>query len=79
MRFRFPATALVAGLALVPATAHAYLDPGTGSVLVQSLIAALAVASAGIVGYWQRVRAFFSRRQDPPSPVTRTDDDAPGR
>lgn len=41
------------------ASAHAYLDPGTGSILVQSLLAGIAGAAAVISLYWQRVKRFF--------------------
>jgi hypothetical protein len=41
-------------LALVPATAHAYIDPGSGSLLLQSLIAL-------VVGGWLAFRLFASR------------------
>ena len=41
------------------AAAHAYLDPGTGSILVQSLLAGIAGAAAVISLYWQRLKAFF--------------------
>ena len=47
--------------------AYAYLDPGTGSMLLQLLLGG--VAGALVVGklYWHRVKAFFGR--DPaPSP-----------
>ena len=40
-------------------SAHAYLDPGTGSILVQSLLASIAGAAAVISLYWQRVKRFF--------------------
>ena len=51
------ATALAA--MAVSQSAHAYLDPGTGSILLQGLIAAVA-AGIGYAGmYWQRVKGFF--------------------
>jgi hypothetical protein len=47
--------------------AHAYLDPGTGSILVQGLVAALAVASAAVAAFWTRLKQLFSgrRKTDP--------------
>jgi len=42
-------------------TAYAYLDPGTGSIVIQSLIAALAAVSFVITTYWQRVRGYFTK------------------
>ena len=41
--------------------AHAYIDPGTGSMIIQAVIAAIAVASVSIGIFWRRVRAFFER------------------
>jgi len=50
---------VVALLALPAAPAYAYLDPGTGSILVQGLLAAIAgVAVAGRL-YWGRIKSFF--------------------
>ena len=48
--------------------AHAYLDPGTGSVLIQGLIAS--VAAAGVVArlYWHRLTAFFASRKNQKPP-----------
>ncbi|HEY6553697.1 MAG TPA: hypothetical protein VI669_10085 [Vicinamibacteria bacterium] len=51
---------VVAGLLASPA--YAYLDPGTGSILVQAVLAALAVASAGVVAFWARIRQLFSKK-----------------
>jgi hypothetical protein len=39
---------------------HAYLDPGTGSIILQSILASIAVALGVLRFYWQRFRAFFS-------------------
>jgi hypothetical protein len=41
--------------------AAAYLDPGTGSMILQGLIAGLAVAGLTIKTYWYRIRAFFGK------------------
>lgn len=40
-------------------SAHAYLDPGTGSIMLQMLLGLL--AGAAVVGriYWDRLKAFF--------------------
>lgn len=39
---------------------YAYLDPGTGSIILQSILASIAVALGVLRFYWQRFRAFFS-------------------
>lgn len=52
-----------AALLLVASTqvAHAYVDPGTGSYVIQILIAALAGAAFAVKIYWKKIKALFSR------------------
>jgi hypothetical protein len=46
---------LLAGL--FPLSAYAYLDPGTGSLIIQSLIAAM----VPVVAFWRSIKEFFAR------------------
>jgi hypothetical protein len=39
--------------------AHAYLDPGTGSMMLQILIASLVGGLFALKGYWSRIKGFF--------------------
>ena len=55
-------------LVLLSSPAHAYLDPGTGSMIVQALVAGLAVASAAVAAFWTRIRRLFSGRRKPADP-----------
>ena len=48
-------------LALAPTTAYAYLDPGTGSFVLQMLIAGLLGAILYVRLAWDRTRQFFAR------------------
>lgn len=48
-----------AALMLTTQDAHAYLDPGTGSMLLQGLIAGIAAGSVVIGTYWNRLKTFF--------------------
>ena len=57
-------------LANVPA-AYAYLDPGTGSIILQGAIAAIAVAWFTIKTYWYRILEFFGKKP----PASMLDDD----
>ena len=41
--------------------AYAYIDPGTGSLLIQGLLAAVAGAMVTIRFYWHRILTFFGR------------------
>jgi hypothetical protein len=45
------------------ATAAAYLDPGTGSMILQGLIAGIAVAGFTIKTYWYKLRSLFGKTQ----------------
>lgn len=47
---------------MLTAPAHAYLDPGTGSILLQGLIGAVAGALVVIRLYWARVVAVLRPR-----------------
>jgi len=40
--------------------AHAYLDPGTGSYILQLIIAGLVGTVFAVKIYWGKIRAFFS-------------------
>ena len=46
---------------LNPQTAHAYLDPGTGSYLFQIFIAGLIGGAFALKIFWRRIWLFFSR------------------
>lgn len=46
---------------LFPGEADAYLDPGTGSYIIQLVIAGLLGVSFTIKLYWKRIRGFIFR------------------
>ena len=46
---------------LTPDLAHAYLDPGTGSYIVQMIIAGLLGAAFAMKVFWMRIKGFFLR------------------
>ena len=52
--------AAVAALLYVP-QAHAYLDPVTGSMIIQGLIGAIAGAAVAIKLYWRRLKSWYAR------------------
>lgn len=43
-------------------SAYAYLDPGTGSILIQSFLAGVAVAIGVVRAYWYRIKSFFGAK-----------------
>ena len=55
---RVSSVCMVLALAYCPA-AYAYIDPGTGGILIQGLIAGIAFIAA----FWRRTRNFFSSRR----------------
>ena len=40
--------------------AHAYLDPGTGSIILQAILGFIAAAAATISVYWDKFKSFIS-------------------
>ena len=44
---------------LIVTNAYAYLDPGTGSFILQAIIGFLAALSASFLYYWAKVKNFF--------------------
>jgi len=49
----------------LPLSAHAYLDPGTGSVLLQVILGGAAAVGVALKLYWGRIRAAFRRNDRP--------------
>jgi len=54
---------LIFSLIAYTSPAYAYLDPGTGSMLVQGLIGGVAVVMSFLSIYWQKVKAFFIKQE----------------
>lgn len=46
---------------LFSSQAFAYLDPATGSILLQGLLAAIAGVAVTAGLYWEKIKAFFTR------------------
>jgi len=54
--FFFPAV-FVLGL---PGVTHSYIDPGTGSIVIQAVIGGFAAALVAIGMFWKQIKAFVS-------------------
>ena len=50
-------------LLLFPLNAYAYLDPGTGSVILQGILGALAALTVVLKLYWHRILKFLRIRK----------------
>ena len=46
---------------LSPSIAYAYIDPGTGSMMIQALLAIIATVSVSVGIFWKHIRSFFTR------------------
>lgn len=47
---------------LFPKNSYAYLDPGTGSYLIQAVIALLATGGFLIKTYWSNIKKFLGKK-----------------
>ena len=48
---------------IIPQSAHAYLDPGTGSMVWQVLVAVGLGAAFTVKTYWQRIKLFLKKNK----------------
>lgn len=61
---------LILALILTPIhvdTAAAYLDPGTGSLLLQSILALVAGAGVMLKLYWTKLKSYFAHGKADPA------------
>lgn len=61
-------------------SAYAYIDPGTGMLIIQGFIAAVAAVVATAKLYWSKIKAFFAGEKVPASdsePAPASNDDEP--
>jgi len=60
-------------------TNHEYLDPGSGSMLIQVILAALLGAGVAIKIFWRNIKAFFTGKKTSETttedPTALTEDD----
>lgn len=63
MKPNLPRMAFSAGLlCALPAAAWAYIDPGTGSYLIQILVAAFVAVSFTAKIFWKRISKFIGTK-----------------
>jgi hypothetical protein len=59
------ASTVLLGLAVllaVPTNAHAYLDPGSGSYILQVALAMLVGSAFAVKSFWRQIAAFVSTK-----------------
>ena len=52
-------------LAFTALPAHAYLDPASGSLLLQMILGGVAGIALAVKLYWHRLLAFFGAKKSP--------------
>ena len=48
-------------LSLLTSPAYAYLDPGTGNIIIQAILAFIAATITTLSFYWTKVKIFLSK------------------
>ncbi len=61
--------------AVATSPAHAYLDPGTASMILQGLIGGIAAGATVIALYYQKIKSFFRKLRGRPDDVRTQSDD----
>jgi hypothetical protein len=54
--------AFAVALLVIPAQAHAYLDPSSGSMLLQIAVGGILAGLVTLKMYWRKVRSAFRRK-----------------
>jgi len=49
--------------ASIQAPAYAYIDPGTGTIILQALIGGIVAGGAAVSLYWRKLKSFFSKKK----------------
>ena len=49
---------------LMPAAAYAYIDPGTGSFVIQGIIAAVVGVGVAFKMFWHRIKGAFGGKTE---------------
>jgi len=68
MKFNMIVAFVFCASVLWPAESFAYIDPGTGSILIQGIIGAIAAIGVTLKLYWHRIVAYFRRESTEDSP-----------
>jgi len=65
---RAPLTWLIALLLLAP-SAHAYLDPNTGSMILSAIVGIFATVALAVKTWWYRLKGLVRRLRQAPPPA----------
>ena len=48
---------------LLPFDAQAYIDPGSGSIIIQAIIGVVATVGTTVTIYWEKIKYFFKKNK----------------
>jgi len=68
---------LIALLLVSTVCCYGYIDPGTGSYVVQIIIATAAGAAFGLKLFWKKIKAFLGGHHPHPGKTIKKEDTAP--
>lgn len=54
---------LITFIVLLPTPALAYIDPGTGSIIISFIVGIVSAAFFYIKGFWLKIKSFFKRKK----------------
>ena len=57
-------TTVICIISLTAQHAFAYLDPASGSMILQGILAGIAAVGVSTGVFWRRIKSFFSRRKE---------------
>jgi len=64
-RYNIKAFIVIASIIFIaPKFAYGYLDPGTGSYIIQVILAALLGIAVGVRVYWAKIKNFFKKKSN---------------
>jgi len=50
-------------ISIIYSPAHAYIDPGTGSLIIQGIIGAIAAIGVTLKLYWHKLKVLFTGKK----------------
>ncbi len=48
---------------ILSTNAHAYIDPGSGSIIIQAILGAIAAVGTTASIYWSKIKKFFTKNK----------------
>lgn len=69
MQYRNVKCSVLLLLSILSASAHAYIDPGSGSAIMSAIIGFFVAVSLAVKTYWYKIKSLFNRSETNSSPA----------